>query len=122
MPKGTGQLQVPRINMGGPLGNGLSTALSAIPDIGTSPLWINSFFTGTNANTSNQNFNTIIVNDNVTYPGTGASNALLIQQNSQANAVNAGGLWVSSRQIAAPINPFRFRSRPDRRLVGFIQL
>ncbi len=96
------------LNLGGATGNGLGVTLSGIPTYTTSPLWVNTYFTGSNANINNQSFNTLIVNDNVAYTGNGQSNALLIRQNTQANATKAGGLWVESQQTAAPINPFGF--------------
>lgn len=97
-----------RLNLGSANGNGLAQAISTSLDHTTSPFWLNYYFTGNNAATANQNFNSLIVNDNVNYIGNGQSNALFILQKAQANATRAGGLWVESLQTAAPVNPFGF--------------
>jgi hypothetical protein len=109
-PVGTGQLVTPRLNMAGQGGGGIGMALSGGGglNMANSSFYAISFLTGSNSNANNQHFNSLIVNDNVTYTGNGQSNALLIRQNAQANATRAGGLWVEAQQIAAPINPFGF--------------
>lgn len=97
-----GELIPQRLNLGNANGNGLSQTLSGALDHTTSPLWLNYFFSGNNANVNNQNFNSIIVNDSVNYTGNGQSNALYISQVSGAAATRAGGLWVQTTQSAAP--------------------
>lgn len=105
-----GTIRTPFLNMGGVTGTGLNTTISSSTGIpfSQSPLWVNYFFTGTNTGPNEQNFNTIIVNDNVVYNGGGQSNAVLIQQNVQDNATRAGGLWCRVQQTAAPTSPFGF--------------
>ena len=96
------------LNLGGGNGFGLSGVVTDYLDHTTSPLWLNYFFTGTSVNPANQNFNSILVNDDVLYTGNGQSNALYVHQLVQQHATRAGGLWSEVQQTAAPLAPFGF--------------